>query len=77
MPLIAHSTIVFMRYILLAYLCRIQTDHRPFGDLFYACFDEVKDISFIEALYRILILTADQLRKFVIFCEKTAAVFLT
>jgi hypothetical protein len=43
--------------------------------LFYACCDEVKDISFIEALYRILTLAADQLRKLGTFCEKTAAAF--
>jgi len=73
--LIAHTTIVFMRYMFLAYQCRIQTDHRTFGDLFYACCDEVKDISFIEALYRILTLAADQLRKLGTFCEKTAAAF--
>ena len=73
--LIAHTTIVFMCYMFLVYLFRIQTDHRTFGDLLYACCDEIKDISFIEALYRILTLAADQLRKLGTFCEKTAAAF--
>ena len=73
--LIVHTTIVFMRYMFLAYQCQIQTDHRTFGDLFYACCDEVKEISFIEALYRILTLAAGQLRKLATFCEKTAAAF--
>jgi IS4 transposase len=45
--LIAYTTIVFMRYIFLAYQGRIETDHRSFGDLFYYCCDEVSDISFI------------------------------
>ena len=54
--LIAHTTIVFMRYMFLAYHCRMETDHCTFGDLFYACCDEVADISFIEALCRILTL---------------------
>jgi hypothetical protein len=59
----------------LAYQCRMQTDHRTFDDLFYACCDEVADISFMQAIYRILTLAADRLKKLDNFCEKTAAVF--
>jgi len=70
--LIAHTTIVFMRYMFLAYQCRIETDQRSFGDLFYACCEEVADISFMQALYRILTLAADQLKQMGTFCEKTA-----
>ena len=68
--LIAHTTIVFMRYMFLAYQCRMETDHRTFGDLFYACCEEVADISFMEALYRILTLAADQLSNRVPFAKK-------
>ena len=70
--LIAHTTIVFMRYMFLAYQCRMETDDRTFGELFYACCEEAADISFIEALYRILTVAADQLRKLGSYCEKTA-----
>ena len=73
--LIAHTTIVFMRYMFLAYQCRMETDHRSFGDLFYACCEEVADISFMAALYRILTLAAEQLKQMGTFCEKTAAAF--
>jgi len=73
--LIAHTTIVFMRYMFLAYRCRLETDYRTFGDLFYACCDELGDISFVEALYRILTLAADRLREMGAFCEKTAQAF--
>jgi len=73
--LIAHTTIVFMRYMFLVYQCRMATDDRTFGDLFYACCKEVADISFMEALYRILTLASDQLRKLGSICEKTAAAF--
>ena len=73
--LIAHTTIVFMRYMFLAYQCRMETDHRTFGDLFYACCEEAVDISFMQALYRILTLAADQLKQLGAFCEKTAAAF--
>jgi hypothetical protein len=74
--LIAHTSIVFMRYMFLAYQCRIETDHRTFGDLFYYCCDEISDISFIEALYRILTLATERLRSLGNFCEKTASAFL-
>lgn len=74
--LIAHTSIVFMRYMFLAYQCRTETDHRTFGDLFYCCCDEVSDISFIEALYRILTLATAQLNNIGSFCEKTAATFI-
>jgi len=74
--LIAHTTIVFMRYMFLTYQSRIQTDQRTFGELFYSCCDEVKDISFIEALHRILTLAVDWLRKTGSFCEKTAAALI-
>jgi hypothetical protein len=74
--LIAHTSIVFMRYMFLAYQCRVETDHRTFGDLFYFCCDEVSDISFIEALYRILTLATDQLKKIDQYCEKTASAFI-
>ncbi len=73
--LIAHTTIVFMRYMFLAYQCRMETDHRTFGDLFYACCKETADISFMQALYRILTLAVDQLKQMGAFCEKTATAF--
>jgi hypothetical protein len=73
--LIAHTSIVFMRYMFLAYQSRMETDHRTFGDLFYACCDEVADITFFEALCRILTLAADRLKQLGTFCEKTTAAF--
>jgi hypothetical protein len=73
--LIAHTIIVFMRYMFLSYQCRIETDHRTFGDLFYACCDEVEDITFLEAVYRILTLATDRLKQLGTFSEKTAAAF--
>jgi hypothetical protein len=73
--LIAHTTIVFMRYMFLAYQCRMETDHRTFGDLFYACCDEVADITFLEALCRILTMATDRLKQLGTICEKTATAF--
>jgi hypothetical protein len=73
--LIAHTSIVFMLYMFLAYQCRTEKDHRTFGELFYLCCNEVSDISFIEALYRILTLASNQLRNLGNFCENTALAF--
>lgn len=73
--LIAHTTIVFMRYMFLAYRCRLEMDDRTFGELFYACCEELNDISFIEALYRILSLALESIRKMGSFCEKMAQSF--
>lgn len=70
--LIAHTSIVFARYMFLAYQHRIESDHRTFGELFYACCDELADISFIESLYRILILAGERVREIEGYCEKTA-----
>ena len=60
--LIAHTSIVFMRFMFLTYLCRLEKNHRTFGDLFYACCDELSDISFIEALHRILARATESIR---------------
>jgi hypothetical protein len=47
------------------------SDHRSFGDLFHACCDEVRDISFMEALLRILSLATERMRQLGEYCEKT------
>ncbi|MBU1387203.1 MAG: transposase [Proteobacteria bacterium] len=73
--LVAHTTIVFMRYMFLAYQNRIETDDKTFGELFYACCDEVSDISFVEALYRIMTLAGTRLKAFGSYCEKTVTAF--
>ena len=73
--LVAHTSIVFMRYMFLVYQNRIKTDNRTFGELFYACCDEVSDISFIESLYRIMTLAGNRLKTLGSYCKKTAGAF--
>jgi IS4 transposase len=48
--LVSHTSIVFIRYIMLAVVARRNTDPRTFGELFYACYDEIQDITLMEAL---------------------------
>jgi hypothetical protein len=69
--LIGHTSIVFMRYMYLAYHCRLSTDQRSFGDLFHACCDEIRDITFIEALLRIVSLVEDRMRSISAYCRET------
>lgn len=52
--MVAHTTIVFIRYIMLALESRSGQDPRTIGNLFYECCDEVRDISLTEALQMIL-----------------------
>ena len=61
--LIAHTTIVMMRYNLLAYRRRLDVDLRSYHDAFREFFDELSNLSFIEALSRILALVVEQLKK--------------
>lgn len=48
--LIAHTTIVFARYITLAISSREEKDSKTIGQLFYLYCDEMEDIRFTQAL---------------------------
>lgn len=50
----AHTTIVCMRYIMLALEVRNETDYRTIGPLFHALCDEMKDKTFTEAMVYII-----------------------
>jgi len=62
--ILAHSTIVMMRYIFLAVEQRYSSDNRTFGGLFLAASEEICDLSLTEALSRILSLVLDKIREF-------------
>lgn len=52
--LIAHTTIVFIRYNFLSYQRRMEDDLRSYSEAFRLCFDEMSNLSFLDALNRIL-----------------------
>jgi hypothetical protein len=52
--LVAHTTVVFLRYQLLAVVARDATDPRTIGSLFWAMCDEVADLRFVEAWYLLI-----------------------
>ena len=63
--MVAHTTIVFLRYIMIADTTRMSTDEKSFGELFYEYGDEVKDMTFVQAftllLHQIKLILQDQL----------------
>jgi len=62
--ILAHSTIVMIRYIFLAVEQRCANDERTIGALFIAAADEMRDISLTEALARILTVVWDKVREY-------------
>ncbi|MEE4254462.1 MAG: transposase [Desulfuromusa sp.] len=60
--IIGHTTVAMTRYIFLAVEQRCHDDQRTIGSLFFACSEEIKDLSLIEALQRLLALVFDKIR---------------
>lgn len=62
--MVAHTTIVCIKYIMLALQVRENTDDRTFGGFFYDCCDELKDISFIQSLMLLVELFKNAIQEF-------------
>lgn len=60
--IIGHTTIAMTRYIFLSVEQRCHSDQKTIGSLFFACSEEVKDLSLIEALQRLLALALENVR---------------
>jgi hypothetical protein len=69
--MIAHTTIVFMRYAMLALESRNSIDNRTIGDLFYYLCDEVEDIKFSTSILLLLELLKKVLNENQIINEDT------
>jgi len=67
--MIGHTTIAMVRYIFLAFEQRCHDDPKTIGGLFFACSEEIKDLSLIEALQRLLALALDKIRSSGEFAE--------
>ena len=75
--MVAHATIVFSRYIMLAFENRNNTDFRTIGALFYYCCDELEDIKFFEALQLIIEALKFTLQKKLFLSKETIDEFLS
>ena len=67
--LVAHTSLVFTRYMFLALQQRFHDDPRSIGSLFHACCDEMKDLTLFEALNRVLSLALEKVRSSGEFAE--------
>lgn len=61
--LVAHTTVVLCRYIMLELARRTNSDPRTLGNLFHATCDELRQTSFVEALALLLKLLEQSLNK--------------
>jgi len=52
--LVAHTSIVFLRYMMLSFELRRSEDDRAYEELFCRCCEELKDISFAASLALLL-----------------------
>jgi len=70
--MIGHTTIVFMRYAMLALESRNSTDPRTIGDLFFSMCDEAEDIKFSTALMLLLDILKEILAENPLISEEVA-----
>ncbi len=68
--LIGHTSLVIARYNMLSLFQRQRNDQRSFGDLFRAYNEEMSNITFLDALERIMQLAIAALRKISGFSER-------
>ncbi|MCM3056584.1 IS4 family transposase, partial [Caldibacillus thermoamylovorans] len=61
--LIAHTTIVFTRFIVLSWQNRCNTDERTIGGLFYELCDEVNELDWAVALQQLIELLQDVIKQ--------------
>lgn len=54
--MVSHTTIVFVRYILLEWIRRNQNDERSYGELFYMFCEDIQDIDLTNALQSLMAL---------------------
>jgi len=54
--MVSHTTIVFVRYIILSLENRSEIDPRSFGAIFFYCCDEIRDMTFGESLWLIVVI---------------------
>lgn len=68
--MVAHTTIVFTRYLLLAVESRESQDPRTLGHLFYVCCDELEDIKFASAMLLLIELFKSAIQEVLVLSEE-------
>lgn len=60
--LVGHATVVMIRYMFLSFRQRLYSDQRTAGSLFHACCEEVRDLTLLEAMQRLMALVIAKIR---------------
>lgn len=60
--MVGHITIAMTRYVFLVFEQRCHDDPRTLGTLFFACSEEMQDLSLVEAMQRLLNLAMEKIR---------------
>lgn len=60
--LVGHVTVVMIRYMFLSFRQRLHSDHRTAGSLFHACCEEVRDLTLLDAMQRLMTLVINTIR---------------
>lgn len=68
--MVAHTSIVFARYMLLALESRETEDPRTLGHLFYVCCDELEDLKFASAILLLMDLFKAAVQKVLVLTEE-------
>ena len=74
--IIGHITIAMVRYIFLVFEQRCHDDQRTIGGLFFACSEEIKDLSLLESLQRLLAFVLDKVRSSGEFAESVVVAMI-
>jgi len=67
--LVGHATVVMIRYMFLSFRQRLYSDQRTAGSLFHACCEEVRDLTLLEAMQRLMALAIANIRSAGEFAE--------
>jgi hypothetical protein len=68
--LVSHTSIVFIRSIMLAVVARRNTDPRTFGELFFTMYDEIQDMTLMEELALLLELFKSTMKQVLVLSEE-------
>ena len=71
---IGHTTVVFCRFLFMSLEQRLMTDSRTAGELFFACCDEIRDLTLIESLQLAFTLLRDKVNG---LCQTTGEAIMS
>lgn len=69
---IASTSIVFLRYMMIAESVRLEHDEKTWGEIFFRLCDEIKDIEYAKAVKLLIDTMIDMLRNSTVLTEDQA-----